>query len=165
MYELPVEMRDELKKPFGEVVDEQSLLNKLKGFKKIVAVGDVAVLTLFRKGIVPDIAIVDFKTKREEFKDLEGQVKEIGESVIKVSNPAGVITRELWQAVATAYSRDVKTRIEVEGEEDLAALPCIFLAGENVAVVYGQPDEGIVIVKVSQELRMKVRDILNRMEV
>ena len=40
-------------------------------------------------------------------------------------------------------------KIVVEGEEDLATLPAILYAPPGSVVVYGQPDEGSVLVKVN----------------
>ncbi|HOP09469.1 MAG TPA: DUF359 domain-containing protein, partial [Candidatus Methanofastidiosa archaeon] len=72
------------------------------------------------------------------------------------------ITRELWDAIRDC---DLDNRkIFIDGEEDLATLPAIFFAPEGAIVVYGQPDEGIVIVNVTDEKKKEVYSILSRME-
>jgi Uncharacterized protein conserved in archaea len=54
--------------------------------------------------------------------------------------------------------------IIVDGEEDLAALSAIFLAPENTKVIYGMPDEGVVVVD-SSDSKEKVKKLLKKMEV
>jgi hypothetical protein len=60
------------------------------------------------------------------------------------------------------YNR--RTRIIVEGEEDLAVIPLICLLPENSLVVYGQPDEGVVAIRVTEDKKILIHDILGRME-
>jgi uncharacterized protein (UPF0218 family) len=55
--------------------------------------------------------------------------------------------------------------IEVEGEEDLATLACLDLLPKGGTVVYGQPDAGLVVVKVDQAIKRKVKEMLREMEV
>lgn len=157
-------MREELKKPLGGVVSSKDSERFLTKSHIVVAVGDVTTVTLYEKNYIPDIAVVDFKTKRENSDELKKKIDAVKSFVIKVNNPAGTITDELWRAVATAYSRGT-TRIEVNGEEDLAALPCIFLAPENGIVMYGLPDVGLVAVRTTTEKRREIWQILERMVV
>ena len=157
MYSLPEKKRDELRKPIGEVVKKIEK-GEIKG--RIVCVGDMVTITLKREGIEPDIAIVDYMIERKKYKGNKFQA----DKIIKVRNPAGKITRELWNAIATAYAGNKKTLIEVEGEEDLAALPAIYLAPENTTVIYGLPSKGMVMVKVGEKERRKVEDFLKEME-
>ncbi len=161
---LPIALRDELKNPLGEVVDENQLVSILKNVEKVVTVGDQCSLTLYKMGITPDIAVVDFKVQRGDIQDMKAKIKEIGQIVINVDNPPGAITKELWQAVERAYQREDNVRIEVFGEEDLATLPCVWLAPDNTAVVYGLPDRGLVVVLDEHEAKMKVKDVLSKMK-
>ncbi len=157
MYVLPDDKREELRKPLGKVVKKISR-NELKG--KIVTVGDMVTMVMRKEGIVPDISIVDYKIERKEYK---GE-KFHAQKTIKAKNPAGMITRELWNAIATAYAMNEKVLIEVEGEEDMAALPAIYLAPENTTVIYGLPSKGMVIVNVGEKERKKVGEFLKEIE-
>ncbi|UCG69841.1 MAG: DUF359 domain-containing protein [Thermoplasmata archaeon] len=161
---LPEGLRDELKTPLGEVVDEDMLDAILKNVDIIVTVGDKCTLTLYKKGIVPDISVVDFKIQRDDVENLKAQIQEFGKIVINVDNPPGMLTRELWNAVKSAYETEDTVRIEVEGEEDLAALPCVWLAPKNTAVIYGLPNIGLVVVLDEKEAKMKVKDVLKKMK-
>jgi uncharacterized protein (UPF0218 family) len=51
----------------------------------------------------------------------------------------------------------------VEGEEDLLTLVAVLKAPENSLVVYGQPHEGIVAVRVDKTTKEKVRQIVETM--
>jgi uncharacterized protein (UPF0218 family) len=160
---LPVELRDELKVPLGEVVGEELLSTVLKDALKIVTVGDICSLTVFEAGMVPDVAVVDFKTRRGEVEDKRPKILKIGQTVINVKSPAGELTRELWDAVSDAYGASVPVRIEVSGEEDLAALPCIWLAPPGTAVIYGLPGVGLVVVH-NESAKIKVENVLSNMK-
>jgi hypothetical protein len=54
-------------------------------------------------------------------------------------------------------------RIVVNGEEDLLVLPVAVYAPDNSVILYGQPNEGLVIVQVTEEVRNKASSIMNSM--
>ncbi|MCK4444636.1 MAG: GTP-dependent dephospho-CoA kinase family protein, partial [Thermoplasmata archaeon] len=100
---------------------------------------------------------------RKPSPELKNRFDEASEVTMKVLNPAGSITRGLWSTIYETLPSDRKVRIEVEGEEDLAALPCISLADNGSQVAYGLPDQGLVLVEVNDESKNRVRRILERM--
>jgi len=63
-----------------------------------------------------------------------------------------------------ALDDEAATVLVVDGEEDLAVLPAIVAAPAGASVVYGQPDEGMVHVVVTDETRAHVRELLERMD-
>jgi len=164
MYTLPDNKRNELRMPLGELITEEDISKReMKG--KIVSVGDMVTATLKRHGIEPDISIIDYKVEREECgEDIKGIIKSGNEDVRKVRNPQREITDELWNTIETSYAREKRVIIEVEGEEDLAALPAIYLAPLGTTVVYGLPSQGIVFVRVGNDEKNKVLSFLKKME-
>ncbi|HMK82220.1 MAG TPA: DUF359 domain-containing protein, partial [Candidatus Bathyarchaeia archaeon] len=52
----------------------------------------------------------------------------------------------------------------VDGEEDLLVLVVIAVAPVGSLVVYGQPNEGIVLVNVTLAKKKEVVDLLGRMD-
>ena len=161
---LPESLRSVLKKPFGDIYPDNELKDALEKYGLVAAVGDMTALTLKRLEITPHIAVVDFKTERKELASLEAEIRTIGIKVAKLDNPAATITKALWEAIRSAYGSDDPTRVEVNGEEDLATLVCIHLAPMKSAVVYGQPKEGVVLVEITQKIKNMVRNILANME-
>ncbi|MBC7128439.1 MAG: DUF359 domain-containing protein [Thermoplasmatales archaeon] len=157
MYIVPDEKKEELRKPLGKITKKIRKEN-LKG--KIVSVGDMVTMSLEKEGIKPDIAVVDYRIERKEYERKDFSA----EKIIKVKNPASKITRELWNAIATAYIENKKVLIEVDGEEDLAALPAIYLAPDNTTVIYGMPSKGMVVVNVGRKERDKVEKFLKNLE-
>jgi uncharacterized protein (UPF0218 family) len=81
-----------------------------------------------------------------------------------VRNPSWEITVDLWRAIGEAFKTGDRVLIEVQGEEDLAALACIAMAPDGSAVLYGLPDRGVVVVKASARARGQALDILRRMD-
>lgn len=172
---LPNNMRRELKESWGDLIAETKLVHQTKYAKEVIAVGDMTALTLNRYGIPIRLAVVDFKTKREDLAHLKAKISEIGDRIISVDNPAGMITTDLWDAVEEALrAHEDKeacrgrgrggVRIEVRGEEDLATIPCILLAPEGAVVVYGMPDKGLVVVKITSDKKRFVRSIFRRFD-
>ncbi len=161
MYILPDSLRTALKEPFGPVISGE--FTDALGEGPIATVGDVVTRDALEADVLPEVMIIDGKTKRTEQADpldLPDQLHRV-----PVENPAARITDALWQAVATAYANASCTLIEVDGEEDLATLPAIVHAPEGANVVYGQPDEGAVVVTVDQITRERALDVLAQMEV
>jgi uncharacterized protein (UPF0218 family) len=65
--------------------------------------------------------------------------------------------------VRRELGRGDAARILVNGEEDLLVLPAVLFAEEGADVFYGQPNEGMVHVRVSSQTRMMVAEMLSRM--
>lgn len=154
---LPQEFRGIFKKPFGEVYKgeglkpAQEIKSKLKG-EKVIIVGDATLKNMLAVGVKPSLAVVDLKTKRSI------EMPAVG-NVLEARNPPGMITRELWNKIHEAIEKDGSI-VLVEGEEDLAVLPCILEADWDAVVLYGQPDEGIVFIKVTEDKKIEAGMIL-----
>ncbi|MFH1774284.1 MAG: DUF359 domain-containing protein [Methanobacteriota archaeon] len=155
---LPEEFRGIFKKPFGEVYKgeglkpAQEIKSKLRG-EKVIIVGDMTLRNMLAVGVKPSLAVVDLKTKRSV------EMPATGKDVFEARNPPGMITQDLWDKIHKAIEKDGSV-VLVEGEEDLAVLPCILEADWDAAVLYGQPDEGIVFVKVTEDKKTEASMIL-----
>jgi hypothetical protein len=86
------------------------------------------------------------------------------EKIIRVRNPQATITDEAINAIQDSLKCDSSVNIIVDGEEDLLALIAVLYAPENAFVVYGQPYEGIVVVKATATKKEEVAAILKAME-
>lgn len=154
---LPKELRGIFKKPFGEVYrgkglkPAQEIKSRLKG-EKVIVVGDMTLKNMLAVGVKPNLAVVDLKTKRS----IEMPAVE---NVFKARNPPGMITSDLWNKIHEAIEVDGSV-VLIEGEEDLAVLPCVLEADWGTVVLYGQPDEGIVFIKVDENKKIEAGMVL-----
>ncbi|GAA0518294.1 hypothetical protein SAMN04488066_11940 [Halorubrum aquaticum] len=171
---LPDSLRDAFKEPMGPVTtDADTLLAAAAETREeygrpdapVVAVGDVVTYHLREAGRVPDIALVDGKTEREAVRTEVSEALAAGrEKRVTVENPAATLTVALLEALADALADPDPVTIEVDGEEDLAALPAILASPDGASVVYGQPGEGMVRVEVSPESRERARELFEGLD-
>ena len=59
---------------------------------------------------------------------------------------------------------DKPIQILVKGEEDLAALPAIAMAPLSSVIIYGLPDKGAVLVRVTESKKKEIQSLLDRMK-
>lgn len=165
MWRLPDELRTIFKRPFGPVFTTDDLLKDLEGRDAdVAAVGDVVARTLVENGRPPKLAVVDYRTKRgDEDPALRQALAGFGDRVVRVKNPPATVTKELADALGEALAADGTTRIEVDGEEDLAGLPLLAHAPLGTIVLYGMPNRGVVRVIVDETKRSLARDLLEKM--
>ena len=83
---------------------------------------------------------------------------------LNVDNPAAEITLQSIDLIKKAFDMKPPIRISVNGEEDLLVLPVCIHAPENSVVLYGQPNEGLVIAKITPQIRNKTQTLLDSME-
>ena len=162
--ELQAALRDRLKEPFGPVSTDTAAVLAVAG-SPLVTVGDIVTYHVLEGGHVPDLALVDERTKRATVDDevSDAVADERFDRVVTVSNPPATLTAELLEAIVTGLG-DGTTLVRVDGEEDLAALPAIAAARDGASVLYGQPDEGVVHVTVDDEVCERVRSLLEAMD-
>jgi len=165
------ELDEELKRPMGELylgpeeILEVAVSSAVEDFSpgSLIAVGDICVSSLLEIGLVPDIAIIDGFTKRNE---LEEKVDiSAYDALLNAINPAGQITPSFIDSIENALVNEIPTCIEVDGEEDLAPLIVHLLAPLGTNVLYGQPNEGLVLCITDEDTKGVCKDILSRFEV
>ena len=167
--QMPRTIENTLKKPFGTLFkgpeeDTSIAISKLKKELnlenhggKIVAVGDVCVSALRNSGIIPDIAVIDGRTKRQDLpEDLIPKIQGYDE-IISCKNPAGQITSEFSNCLISAAKSEHKVMIKVDGEEDLAPIILHLYLPLNAYVIYGQPNEGIVICISDEKVKLRCK--------
>ena len=157
---VPADKRELFKEPIGSDLKESELVKHQD--KKIITVGDVVSLTMRKNGIRPILSVYDGYTERHEMTEfanlVEGEEKEV------VSNPAGVITDELDDAIRNALQSGGTDLIRVEGEEDLALMPCILYAPEGTEIVYGWPGKGMMVVSTDDVVKNRIEELWKMME-
>lgn len=161
---LPENLRDQLKEPFGILIKDseitkQSISKYSAQDSLVITVGDATTDKLIELGITPSIQIVDGLEKRAKRTPPSVKVT----TNLTCNNPAAQITQESMDAIKLAFSSPKPVRITVVGEEDLLVLPVCILAAEDSIVMYGQPNEGLVIVKITSEIKNKAQSIIDLM--
>lgn len=167
---LPENLRLLLKSPLGRLYKGsgsdcvEAMRDELLGASKVIAIGDMTTFYLLKSSIMPDLAVVDNKTKRAQLPDhILQSLDHDSYKSIEVKNPPATLTKELIDQIRDSLAGEERVKIVVEGEEDLATLPAILYAPPDSVVVYGQPDEGSVLVKVTPETKMYINELMNKM--
>jgi len=158
-------LRDQLKTPLGNLIrdndsNKENIIKKNSTESIIITVGDRTTENLLQLGIKPQIQIVDGLEKRSK---RVVPTDDKTNTKLFCKNPPGEITTESMKVIQEAFSTEPPVRILVDGEEDLLVIPVCIYAPENAVVMYGQPNEGLVIVTVTPEIRAKVQKILDIM--
>ena len=174
---LPSTHRHRFKRPFDTLISgsqsqlnwaglqAKQLLNQQPAFK-IITVGDIATLTLIQQHLTPDLAIVDLKTNRQPLFD---SITNLGlqPHYQPALNPPGQITSSLVktinQALTNLIHQPQPQTILVKGEEDLAVLPSILLSPLNTVIFYGQPQQGLVAIRVTEAKKHQALQLLQKL--
>lgn len=166
-FDLPVELRPRLKKPYGKLFpgDHPSVVDQIRDCldeSLVIAVGDVTTYNLFKAGVRPRLCFIDQYTKRTAVSKAIAAVTARTDYVnVYVKSPAGMLSGEMVLAIKEALaSADKHICVCVDGEEDLATLPVIALCDVGSLVLYGQPDEGLVCVRVTDEKKEEMSGML-----
>lgn len=158
MLRVPKSLRKDLKKPLGQLYDSidqitETLQKQLSDDKLLIGIGDVTTRKLVEMNLTPQICMVDNLIERRPVQHNLDHT----ENIKKVSNPPGTLTEGLIQLIIESLETSTQSNqiiIEVDGEEDLAVLPAILNAPRDTIILYGQPHEGIVLVKVEEAYDM-----------
>ncbi len=163
---LPENLRDQLKIPLGLLLaenetDKTNIQKHLSENSYIITVGDRTTEKMIDFGLTPSLQIIDGQEKRKKCnipKSFDVS------TTLTCDNPAAEITTQSIETIKKAFTSQIPVRITVNGEEDLLVIPVCIYAPDNSVVMYGQPNEGLVIVKITPEIRNKTQTLLNSME-
>lgn len=164
-YQLPNNLRPTLQNPIGTILPVKEMLNTIPHSTRVISVGDIVSLNLVAAGYYPAISIIDYRTRRHKIaeKIIQASFPMINQ---KISNPAGTINKEIAGILIFSLNTYEKTNhpqvIAVSGEEDLLALPAILLSPLGTYVAYGQHDLGMVVVEVTENIKVLVKHYLEQ---
>ena len=167
---IPPDILQVLKKPLGKLILDSDITEKkirkeiANSNSKIITVGDRSTDRLISFDIYPDLAIIDGVERRQEKRSTltDRMLNQKDKDVTKISciNPAGTITKEAITKIKFALSGQKNFILQVIGEEDLLTLPTCYFAPHYSLVCYGQPLEGLVIVRVNDSIRRKAKELI-----
>ena len=163
--QLPDDLRDQLKNPLGNLIKDndpnrENIIKKNSTESIIITVGDRTTENMLQLGLKPQVQIIDGLEKRDQ---CLVPADDTVNTKLSCRNPPGEITEESIQVIQKAFSCEPPVRITVDGEEDLLVIPVCIYAPENSVVMYGQPNEGLVIVHITPEIQAKVQKLLDAM--
>lgn len=162
---LPENLRDQLKIPLGELIPEnqttkENILKLIPENSFLITVGDATTEKMNNYDIAPTLQIVDAQEKRVKREPAKsGDIS----TNLSCKNPPGEITEQSLEIIKEALTSKPPVRILVDGEEDLLVIPVCIYAPENAIIMYGQPNEGLVVVRVNEEVKKKTKSILDAM--
>jgi uncharacterized protein (UPF0218 family) len=163
-YRLPEELRSRLAAPLGTVYSAEEARGPdferlVRSAPMTVTVGDRVTDTLGAMGRTPDVQVVDGVERRTA-----REVPAVGYArLIRVKNPAGMITEDAISGMRKAFLGKKPVRVLVDGEEDLMAMLAIAMAPISATIFYGQPGVGVVVVKANAFEKSRNRAILAKM--
>jgi GTP-dependent dephospho-CoA kinase len=154
---------DLLKHPFGTLIADRDITEHrlaflLNGSKKVISVGDATTERLTSFNILPDVAVIDGKERRSK----RNYPSKYAAKELYCTNPPGTISKDAVMILKDAISLQPPVRVFVDGEEDMLALPIFFMAPLGSSVLYGQPLEGLVLVKITVEKQKEAKELMYR---
>jgi GTP-dependent dephospho-CoA kinase len=155
-----------LKEPFGKLIkndtiNKESLNREFGRAHKIITIGDTTTEKLVLLGYIPDISVVDGKEKRiKKPKIFEYPT----DKILHFENKPGELDENVITQIIQLTQGKLESKIKflIEGEEDLIALPFLMHSPDNWVICYGQPYDGLVIVRVNEESRKRAELIFNK---
>ena len=162
---LPPLLRDQLKTPLGILLPEkdvtkENILKHISDNSYVITVGDRTTEKMIDFELIPSLQIIDSQEKRVK-RDPPKNTAIVTDLIC--NNPAAEITTQSMEIIKKAFSSETPVRITVNGEEDLLVIPVCIYAPKNSVVLYGQPNEGLVIVQITSEIRNKTQRLLDSM--
>ncbi len=164
-----------LKKPLGDIIrydqiERSKILNPSTPSQKLITVGDTTTVKLLSLGIIPDLSVTDGLERRQisttSIESLNSMIYALSGSKVVVRltcrNEAGSISSEAVSTLRRALACHPPVILRVKGEEDLITLPLIAYAPIGSRILYGQPAEGIVDVRVNNKTRQKAKRLMRR---
>lgn len=149
-----------LRSPFGKLLPKiDNLKEELADLKnRLISVGDTATRICIENNLNIYFGIFDNLEQRQPVKNPIPNLLPENKPVIKVLNPPGLITTNLVSGLKQALRDNLY--VEINGEEDLAVIPLTLLLPLEDLIIYGQPHKGIVLVKITEEKKEWVKNLL-----
>jgi len=169
---MPEDIRAILQKPIGRLIPTAQAKDEILKHKDgvIITVGDMTTKTALDAGLIPCLSIIDFHVGRKPYEDIsllsfgDTPVSSIHSGPGHISYAAITAIQEWAEIVSKAKDNIHRLHqvIVVSGEEDLLTLPVIIHAPFGSHVYYGQPDEGMVEIEVTDERKKEALELFSK---
>jgi cytidyltransferase-like protein len=153
--------KDSLKEPQGILVNDQKELQSIISDylpTSIGLVGDITLSFFLKNNLLFNLGFYDGKTQRQPNHEVEELLSSAPQHFI--TNHPGTISPEISNTYES-LSNNPNQIIKVNGEEDLLAVALVLLLPLQSVVIYGQPDRGLVVMKVSEDKKEQMKNLLN----
>jgi hypothetical protein len=175
MLRLPEKLRNVFAKPQGRLYRGKGIevfekIEELEGYEILACIGDLVTYHALKLGFKPHILVIDRRTVREELKaDIIGETDALSKAYKEIwaENPPGCLTANLVRALLKAVELAIdgrRVKVVVDGEEDLAVIPLVRFLPNGSLIIYGQPGEGVVVLRVDWEKKALILKLLEEME-
>jgi len=157
------ENRHKFKEPLGVLVPDSNvtcdMLCAMAQNSEIITVGDATTQRVLDCGIIPVVHIVDGLEKRSRRNPPSSNCLQM-----QCKNPPGEITQNAVSVIQQAIAAMEPVRVLVRGEEDLLVLPVCIHAPLGSTILYGQPNQGLVVIRLTKQVRDKADFLLSIMD-
>jgi len=163
---LPDSLREQFKRPLGQLVAgsisecNQVIATAIREEAplKVLLVGDTISRHAIKANIRADLIIVDNREMRQPSPPVLLGARKI----FSLTNSPGTIALESWDVITQALNAG-STAVVVDGEEDLLVLVAASIAPIGSFVIYGQPGQGVVLVRVTAEKKHELAKVLAKL--
>ncbi|PIR59373.1 MAG: hypothetical protein COU69_00525 [Candidatus Pacebacteria bacterium CG10_big_fil_rev_8_21_14_0_10_56_10] len=158
------QQRRQLRQPLGKIVDQPNT-----SIVMTVVIGDTSLAKFRQRGWTYQLGVYDGRevrqdTRRDARRDGQHNLDGVRPDH-QLLNPAGHVSAQLWQWLdqlepAETSSAERPYHLLINGEEDLATAVAVLSSPLQTHIYYGQPQQGLVEVQVTEELKEYVLSIL-----
>lgn len=172
---LPHFFRSHFQSPIGKLLSKLDYHTDLKKLKSrpprkkplVIGVGDITCNTLSTYKITTQLAIFDHRCQRQTIRlNLHQKLISQASLIASVVNQPSTLTGQTLSVLPTILSKIIhqgeKAVLKVKGEEDLLVLPLILLTPLKTLIYYGQPQAGLVKIEVTEKIKAKALNLLQK---
>jgi cytidyltransferase-like protein len=175
---LPKNQRHYFKKPLGKLLKISSgslywlpLLAKKEIQKQpapmVITVGDIVTQSFISCQVPFSLSVIDFKSRRQNLPlNYHHKFNLLKALIINENNQPGTISFNLIKSLEKLTHKAIFNQklgiLKINGEEDLTVLPSVLIAPLESLIFYGQPDKGIVQLRVTEKIKEKVYRLLEK---
>ncbi|OGD53452.1 hypothetical protein A3J78_00215 [Candidatus Beckwithbacteria bacterium RBG_13_35_6] len=175
---LPKNNRHYFKKPIGRLISGSNQSHAWAGktalcwLKKInpsliITVGDMATQSFLLNNIAPNLAVFDQRCQRQPINfNLHHKLRKKSQFFYQAINKPGTISADsifgLKQIHEQLINKNFSGLMQIKGEEDLLVLPIILMFPLKTAVFYGQPDQGLVKILITEKIKSKALNLIKK---
>jgi GTP-dependent dephospho-CoA kinase len=160
---VPESLRPVLAERYGPVYAGKPAEKRIRHLGPFASCGDEVTRLAIATGNLPIVGVVDFKTGRTGSVERGSYAALSARGRRRVANPAGMLTERLRRTVKE-FLLAGGGLLEVDGEEDLAALALVESLPVGATVIYGIPGSGVSFVAVDALSKEHVRGLIAQME-